>query len=82
MSNTTYMASRRTGGRANCAPDKRRVSTTISEEAFVALQARADASHLGLSGEAAKAIDEYVGLAAARTNRLHGVAINEDGDAV
>jgi hypothetical protein len=56
MTNTTYIVSRRSGGRANCAPDKRRISVTVPEETFLALQQRADANHRGLSGEASELI--------------------------
>ncbi len=65
MSNMTYMASRRSGGRTSCAPDKRRISVTISEEAFEALRERADEAHQGLSGHAAEI--------------LHAVLIRRDG---
>lgn len=56
MSNRTYIVSRRTGGRANCAPDKRRISVTVPEAIFWALQQRADVNHRGLSGEASELI--------------------------
>lgn len=58
MSNTTYIVSRRAGGRKSCARDKRRISVTLSAATFEALQARADANHHGLSGEAALIIEE------------------------
>lgn len=77
MSNTTYMASRRAGGRGSCAPDKRRISATVSEETFLALQARADAAHRGLSGEVAEILTQTL-----TPNRLHGASVNDDGDAV
>lgn len=58
MSNyTTYMASRRTGTQAGAGPGSRRISVTLSEETFQALQRAADATHHGLSGEAAEAIE-------------------------
>lgn len=65
MSNTTYRASLRVGGRGSCASDKRRISVTLSEETFLALQANADAAHHGLSGEAAEAIERDLSRAAA-----------------
>jgi hypothetical protein len=61
MSNQTYLASRRAGGRGSCAPDKRRVSVTLSEETFLALQARADRAHRGLSGEVAEILTRELG---------------------
>jgi hypothetical protein len=56
MSNTTYLASRRAGSRTNCAEGKRRISVTLTEEAFVALRDRADRNHRGISGEASELI--------------------------
>lgn len=60
MSNTTYLASRREGGRSNCAPGKRRISVTVSESTFLALRARADRQHRGLSGEASELLSYAV----------------------
>jgi hypothetical protein len=60
MSNLTFKASLRAGGRGSCAPGKRRISATISEAAFLALRSRAHASHRGLSGEAADIIERAV----------------------
>lgn len=65
MSNTTYIVSRRTGGLGSCAAGKRRISTTISEATFQALQANADAAHHSLSGEASDAIERDLARAAA-----------------
>lgn len=60
MANTSYMASRRNGGRA--APGSRRVNVTLHDQEFEALRQRADASHKGVAGEAADLI--RVGLMA------------------
>lgn len=57
MSNTTAMASRRTGSRTGCGPGSRRVMVTLTEDTFRELQAQADANRHGLSGEAAEAIE-------------------------
>ena len=63
MSNTTYTAPLRQGGRSSCGPGMRRISVTLTEDAFLALRRLADAAHRGLSGEAAIAIDRYVAAA-------------------
>lgn len=60
MSNQTYLASKRNGGRANMAPGRVRLSITISEGTFEALRARASAARRGLSGEAAAAIEQVL----------------------
>jgi hypothetical protein len=60
MSNVTYLASRRTGGRRSCAQDKRRISVTVPEETFLALRERADRQHRGLSGEASELLSYAV----------------------
>jgi hypothetical protein len=60
MSNTTYLASKRSGTRAGVAPGRVRLSITLSEGTFEALRARADAAHRGLSGEAAEAIERVL----------------------
>jgi hypothetical protein len=65
MSNTTYMASTRTGTQSGAGPDSRRISVTLRRETFDALQAAADAAHHGLSGEAAEAIERDLRRAAA-----------------
>lgn len=57
MSNTTALATRRTGSRTGCGPNSRRVMVTLAEDTFQALQRAADANHHGLSGEAAEAIE-------------------------
>jgi hypothetical protein len=60
LSNTTYTASLRQGGRSSCGPGMRRISVTVTEDAFLALRRLADAAHRGLSGEAAIAIERHV----------------------
>jgi hypothetical protein len=54
----TFIASKRIGGRKSCADGMVRVSTTISEEAFMALRSRADAAHTGISGQAAAILEQ------------------------
>jgi hypothetical protein len=65
MTNTTYMASRRTGTQSGAGPGSRRISVTLNNETFQALQRNADAAHHGLSGEAAEAIERDLRRAAA-----------------
>jgi hypothetical protein len=65
MTIKTYMAARRTGTRAGAGPNSRRISVTLPEETFLTLRKRADMNHRGLSGEAARIIDDYLVLTAA-----------------
>lgn len=57
MRYTIYTASRRNGTRAGVALGSVRFSVTLKETTFTALRSRADASHRGLSGEAADIIE-------------------------
>jgi hypothetical protein len=57
---TTYIASKRNGGRTSCADGKVRISATISEAAFLALRKRASAAHRGLSREVAEILEQAV----------------------
>jgi hypothetical protein len=60
LSNTSYITGRRQGTRAGVAPGSVRICVTLSEQAFKALRARAEAAHHTLSGEAALIVSDAV----------------------